>query len=416
MDFESFSALLTTSGQEALQAAEALRPEESDFLRCHAALSRRFSPALAQAAVETAIWRKAARDKFLHAERMYFTREALEQSTSRQIAEYRSRRYLGFSRLVDLGCSIGGDTLALAQVAPTMGMDLDLLRLRIAQANLASAGLSARSQFIQADLTTALPLSAARVGVFFDPARRLEGRRIFSVQSYRPPLEIVLSWLEQYPAIGVKISPGVALDELRPYPAEIEFISLNGELKEAVLWFGALRTAGRRATLLPGEHSLAADVPDDHLDVSDLGIGDPRAYLYEPDAAVLRAGLVRRLAEQMDAVQLDPDIAYLTTDRVVETPFARGWQIETWLPFNLKRLRAVLHSNGINRVVVKKRGSPIEPEALIHSLKLSRAAGETVERTLFLTHLRGRPIVVICFSNPVGRDPVRPPADAQELA
>jgi len=38
----------------------------------------------------------------------------------------------------------------------------------------------------------------------------------------------------------------------------------------------------------------------------------PAAYLFEPDPAVLRAGLVRDLGEQLSAAQLDPDIAYLT--------------------------------------------------------------------------------------------------------
>ena len=35
----------------------------------------------------------------------------------------------------------------------------------------------------------------------------------------------------------------VDLAELAGYPAEIEFISDGGELKECVLWFGPLRTA-----------------------------------------------------------------------------------------------------------------------------------------------------------------------------
>lgn len=414
MDANSFAMLLTPIGQEALQAAEALRPDETDFLRCHAALSRRFSPALAQAAVETAVWRIKARSKFTLADRMYFTREALEQATGEIIAGYRSRRYSGCAAVVDLGCSIGGDLLALAQVAPTIGVDLDPLRLRIAQANLSAAGLIKRALLIQADILDPLPIAAAAgAGIFFDPARRAAGKRIFSVKSYRPPLEAVLARTGNFPAVGVKISPGVNLDELRGHAAEIEFISVNGELKEAVLWFGSLRTAGRRATLLPGDHSLEAETPDDELPPADPAVERPHDYLYEPDSAVLRAGLVRRLGKQIDAAQLDPDIAYLTADHLTATPFARAWKVETWLPFNLKRLRAVLRSGGVNRVTVKKRGSPLEPDALIQALRLGRThPGEVVERTVFLTRLRGRPIAVICFTNPVELNPPQPPASA----
>jgi hypothetical protein len=219
---------------------------------------------------------------------------------------------------------------------------------------------------------------------------------VFSVRAYRPPLDIVLDWLPAYPALGVKISPGVKLAELDGYNAELEFISLNGQLKEAVLWFGPFRTAHTRATVLPGPHSLS---PDGSLwtnfepPASTLPLREPQAVLYEPDPAVLRAGLVEALGQQLGAAQLDPDIAYLTAAGLTATPFARAWIVEDWFPFQLKRLRAYLRARGVGRVTVKKRGSPLEPEALIKKLRLR---GEE-SRVVVLTHLRGRPIVVICF-------------------
>jgi hypothetical protein len=328
---------------------------------------------------------------------MYFTREALEQSTAEVVSEYRSRRYTDFPRLLDLGCSIGGDTLALAAQAPTVGIDRDPLRLSMAQVNADSLGLADRAEFVQADLTAGLPLAVdPGWAAFFDPARRAGAQRVFSVHDYQPPLSAVLEWQKRLPALGVKISPGVDLDELRQYPAEIEFISVSGDLKEAVLWFGPLRSAGRRATLLPGEHTLAAEFDD--IPAGEELLSEPRSYLYEPDSAVLRAGLVRRLATQLGAAQLDPDIAYLTGDRPVEAPFARRWKVEAWFPFSLKRLRQALRERSVNRVVVKKRGSPLDPQEVIRSLKLKPEPGaESTERVVFLTHLRGRPIVVLCW-------------------
>ena len=122
-------------------------------------------------------------------------------------------------------------------------------------------------------------------------------------------------------------------------------------------------------------------------------ISEPQAYLYEPDPSILRAGMVTNLGEQLDAFQLDVDIAYLTSGKLTPTPFARAWAVEDWFPFGLKRLRAYLRQRRVGQVVVKKRGSPLQPEALIHDLRL---AGDQ-ERVVFLTHLRGRPIVIICF-------------------
>jgi hypothetical protein len=381
MDIHAFHDLLTENGQWALESAMAFEPREVDFLADFQMLAKRFPRELARAALETAILRREARVKFPQAEVMYFTREALEQASSWLVAEYRSNRYMGFDHILDLGCSIGGDTLPFSQVAKTTGIDNDPLRLAMARENARALGLDA--DFLQADLTDyALPSASA---AFFDPARRHDHHRAFSVEDYTPPLSIIKKWLPDIPALGVKISPGVDLDEIEGYDCEVEFISVNRALKEAVLWFGPLKSAHRRATLLPGPHTLIAD------DIPQLPLSLPRAYLYEPDPAILRAGLVTVVGEQLDATQLDPQIAYLTGDTHIDTPFARVWAVEDWMPFQLKRLRAYLRDRKVGRLTVKKRGSPLVPEELIHDLRL---AGEE-EKTIFLTQLEGKPIVIV---------------------
>jgi hypothetical protein len=397
MDLASFRALLTPRGQEALEAAAALAPREADFLRHFSALSKGYPRDLARAALETAILRTEAGGKFPHAGRMYFTRQALEQASGWAVSCYRAGRYRDYNTLLDLGCSIGADTLAMMEHAPTIGIDRDPLRLAMARANLAALGLGAQAFFIQADLTEPLPLHPmARTALFFDPARRRAGRRVYTVAQYTPPLAVIERWLPDYPALGVKISPGVDLNELASYDAEVEFVSHRGELKEAVLWFGPLKSARRRATVLPGPHTLVASEADSgREDDARLPLSEPRTYLYEPDPAILRAGLVQDLGQALEAAQLDADIAYLTAECQVETPFARAWAVEDWMPFGLKRLRAALRDRNVGRVTVKKRGSPLQPEELIRALRLKADAGD--ERVLFLTHLRGRPIVVICY-------------------
>ena len=393
MELNDFTVLLTPGGQEALHEAARREPREADFLQHFTYLSSKYPPGLARAALETAILRREAAVKFPASGRMYFTRAALEQASSSVVAAYRAARYRPFDCLVDLGCSIGSDSLALAAVAPMLGLELDPLRLAIAQANLQAANLESQSQLIRADLTRPLPLAAnPKQALFFDPARRTDSRRIFSVREYQPPLEVVKDWLSGHPALGVKISPGVDLTELAGYEAEIEFISLHGELKEAVLWFGPLKTARRRATLLPGQHTLArSDV--ELSSTGSLPLAEPLAYLYEPDPAVIRAGLVEDLGRLLGAAQLDPDIAYLTAQQRHETPFARVWGVEAWFPFQLKRLRQALRERNVGQVTVKKRGSPLEPEALITRLHLSGPE----KRVVFLTHLVGRPIVLLAF-------------------
>lgn len=317
----------------------------------------------------------------------------MEQASSYEISLSRAERYLGSSLIGDLGCSVGSDTLALAQVAPTLAIDIDPLRLSMAQANLQALNLDENVLFLQANLTASLPFesrSTRKILLFFDPSRRSANRRAFSIRQYQPPLSVIEEWLPHFTGLGVKISPGVDLNELRTYDAEVEFISLRGELKEAVLWFGSLKTAQNRATLLPGRHIFTIN-RETQLPDLDHPLSEPLSYLYEPDPAILRAGLVRHLGYQLNATQLDPDIAYLTANTCIETPFARVWRVEDWFPFSLKRLRAYLRVRRVGRVVIKKRGSPLDPEDLIRKLHLQ---GDQ-ERVIFLTHLRGQPIVVI---------------------
>jgi hypothetical protein len=390
VDLSTFETLLMPEGQAALVEAAALEPREESFLSDLTRLQKRYPSALAKAALETAILRAKAQRKFSRAGQMYFSREALEQSSGEGVARYRGARYAAFGTVGDLACGLGGDALGLADTGPAQLtlVDFDPLRLALARANLAAGGHAGRATFVCADLTSA-PLPPVEA-LWFDPARREQGRRVFSVADYHPPLTIIKHWLAHIPALGVKISPGVDLAELAGYAAEIEFISEGGELKECVLWFGALRSAPgpgafRRATLLPGPHTLLADP------AAASNLSAPQAYLYEPDPAILRAGLVTTLAAQINARQMDASIAYLTSETLTPTPFARAFAIEAALPFQLKRLRAALRERGVGEVTVKKRGSPLEPEALIRQLKPSGPES----RIVFLTQVSGKPYALI---------------------
>jgi hypothetical protein len=122
-----------------------------------------------------------------------------------------------------------------------------------------------------------------------------------------------------------------------------------------------------------------------------IGVTKPRAFLYEPDGAVIRAHLVEALAAQLHGTKIDEEIAYITTDARQVTPFARGYRLEDFFPFQLKRLRAYLRERNVGRVTVKKRGSPLEPEWLQKQLRLK---GDE-HRVVFLTYVEGETAVLI---------------------
>lgn len=394
MDVESFAWLLTAEGQAVLAELAAQELGEADALRALEGLRRRVEPARARAALEVALARRRARGKLPHAERLYFTREALEQASAGPVAAHRAARLAPYGEVADLCCGAGADALALAAAgARVLAVDRDPLRLALCRANAAALGLEDRIATLQRDLLDEPPPPAA--ALFCDPGRRAGGRRRFSADEYEPPLSHVLGWRARIPPLGVKLGPGVARDAL-PADAEHEFVSLDGELKEAALWCGPLATAARRATVLrsgPGGQHEAHTLASDAQDSPPPSLApQPAAFLYEPDPAVIRAGLVTDLGERIGAGQLDPQIAYLTAPAHVATPFARAWPVLTWLPFGLKALRARLRELGAGEVTVKKRGSPLDSDALAR--QLSRPGGRPL--VVVLTRAAGRPAALIC--------------------
>ena len=391
MTLDDLSFLLSPDGQRWLADLGQTAVTPQTHLQIATWLRQKLPKTQAQAVLETVVLRQHAVTKFSRAAEMYFLRAALEQASAESVAQHRAQRFwqIGSQTIADLGCGIGGDAIALAAQAEVTGVEWEPVRLAMAQENVRAYGHGARFHPLQADLHSLTPLSGMDA-LFFDPARRDEnGRRFFSLAQYRPPLGLIDQWRARVPDTAVKISPGVDYAEL-PEGAEVEFISVAGEMKEGVLWYGRLHSGvARRATLLPGGHTLTTgDLPKVATDCT-----PPKAYLYEPDAAVIRAHLVQALAAQLPASQIDESIAYLTAETAVATPFARCFVVEAHFPFQLKRLRHYLRERRVGSVTIKKRGSPLEPDKLQRQLRLS--GHKATHRFLFLTHILGEPSVII---------------------
>jgi hypothetical protein len=132
-----------------------------------------------------------------------------------------------------------------------------------------------------------------------------------------------------------------------------------------------------------------------------------RGWLHEPDPALIRSGLMSLVAA--DATLVDPTIAYLTSDARADSPWLSSYRVTDVLPFNLKKLKALLRTRGVGQVVVKKRGSPIEPEALARQLR-GPGSGSAV---VVVTRVAGAPTVLVCDPLSAGRTPSSsPPASS----
>jgi SAM-dependent methyltransferase len=278
--------------------------------------------------------------------------------------------------VVDLGCGIGGDLMATARAGIICaGVDLDPVRVAVAEANLAALGLAGAVMVADATAMDTGPFDVA----FADPARRTGRGRTFDVDDWTPPWPFVEGLLRRDAC--VKVAPGIPHD-LVPEGVEAEWVSDHGEVKEAALWSGRLATTRRRATVI-GHGGLATLTEDDDPGADVLPV---RRFLYEPDGAVIRAGLVTAVAAAAHGGLVDTHIAYVTSDVPVDTPFARGFEVLEELPYREKPLRGALRERGVGTLTIKKRGVNVVPEQLRKRLALT---GDT-PATIVLTRAAGR--------------------------
>lgn len=377
MDLESFRWLLTDDGQRLLSRAESVVGE--DPLRAQSALRREATAEQVAAAMTQAQLRVRAVPKFgADAGRLYFTPDGLEQATRVAVARHRAARLEAFrtTTLVDLGCGIGGDLMATARAGITCaGVDLDPVRVAVAEANLAALDLPGAVMVADATSVDPSPFDVA----FADPARRTGRGRSFDVDDWTPPWSFVEGLLRRDAC--VKVAPGIPHD-LVPDGVEAEWVSDRGEVKEAALWSGGLATTARRATVI-GETGLATLTDEDDPGAGVVPLG---RFLHEPDGAVIRAGLVTAVAALVGGGLLDEHIAYVTSEQAAATPYARSYEVLEELPYREKQLRAALRERGVGRLTIKKRGVDVVPEQLRKRLDLSGSE----EATIVLTRVAGQ--------------------------
>jgi SAM-dependent methyltransferase len=335
-------------------------------------LRRTFSADVAAELLAQARLRRRASAKFVHAARMFFVAEALEQATAQAPAEHRAAQLDALApagNFLDLGCGIGGDMLALAQRRTVIAYEIDPVRARVAQANAAVLGLADRVRVHVADWTAALatgtlpPAAAA----FVDPARRRDGRRAFSLHAMQPSLTEILKLCNRIPLVAVKVMPGVRNDEL-PADCCVEFVSHEGVCKEAVLWFGRDGAPRRWATVHCADRWCV--LADDGV-MPPLGELMAGMFLYEPDPAIIRAGALAPLCARLNGHLFAPDIAYIVASTFNPEALAQAFLIEEVHRFSLKLLNQRLAALEVGQVELLKRGFPQEPESLRPRLRLT---------------------------------------------
>ncbi|NUL46927.1 SAM-dependent methyltransferase [Cellulosimicrobium funkei] len=395
--WQLLNALSAAEGYEGYRESEALAL--STRLRAEGHAPELVSAVLTQLRFRT----QAAAKLGPFAANMLFTRAGLEQATRMNVAALHAGRFAaaGVRSVADLGCGIGADAMALA------ALDLEVTAVERDETVAAAATINLmpfpNATVVGGDAVQWLGAldaetpgeggdgtGAARPeGFWLDPARRVVSSsgsaRVFDPEAFSPPLSFVERLAGTGAPVGVKLGPALPHASV-PAGCEAQWVSVDGSLTEAVLWFNALaRPEVRRSALVlggggaaPAELSSAADFGDSPA-VPVAGAEGLTGFLYEPDPAVIRAGLVADLVERefsgAGGRLLDEHIAYFCADEALDSRFATGYRVLDVLPYKVKGLRRWVKENGVTRLDIKKRGVDVTPEELRRLLMSGQGKG-----------------------------------------
>ena len=338
---------------------------------------------------------------------MLFTSDGLEQATRLEIAARHAGRFraAGMRQVFDLGCGIGADAMAIA------GLDLKVNAIDADEVTATLAGVNLRhwpaaSASVGTVEGTRLPKGegARHAGAWLDPARRTPGvadargrtRRVFSLDAISPSWSTVQSIARSLPATGAKLSPSFPHGAI-PAGAEAQWTSLAGEVLECAIWWGPLVNSAGRSALVIGSDGRSWTVLEADADATGgaapvaSSLAQVGAWLYEPDRAVIRAGLTGALTSVVDGLELDSGVGYVTSDRCVDVGYARRFTVTESMPLNVKALRAWLRDRDVGRVTIKKRGVTLDADTVRRQLRLSGS----VEMTLVLTRIAGHQVCLV---------------------
>jgi len=319
--------------------------------------------------------------------RFIFDEKGIEQSSSWEMAKYHGKKFANYDVVADLCCGIGMDLIHIADNKKMVyAVDTDSQKLAAAQFNAADFSSEANILF------AAYPAEdfCQKVdAIFIDPDRRPSAKRIIEPEMMSPPLSAILKLGKITPHILLKLSPVFSyrkLDLDQNYT--LEFISEKGSLKEILLGFGNFAQKGisKKAILLNEGIELTNAMPKRKQ------ISSFQTYLFEPDAAIIRSGLVQQCAEILEYDRVDEKIALLTGDKIVPTKMGHYFEIEAYFKYHKKQLQKYLTSNKIGILEIKTRGFPLSVETFRKKLKLKG----NEKKTLFIIRLAERHICLIC--------------------
>lgn len=315
----------------------------------------------------------------------YPVRLSCEQCSSEATAQYKAAiiRQLGEKHdiLIDLTGGYGVDTYFLSeQTTQAHYVERNEELCRIAQHNFQIANkpihvhnTSAEDFLAQYSMAGSVSSDVKKeVVVYLDPARRdAHGGKVFRIEDCEPNVIKTLPFLRAISnTILIKFSPMLditsALQSLGN-EWDVHVVALHNEVKEIIFVTGnnrihavnILHEGNDQFSFTRSEEKSALCAMADCI----------CEYIYEPNAAIIKAGAFRLVSERYQLHKLDHNTHLYTADQLIEDFPGRVWKV-TAQPIKNQRDIAAL---GIQRAAILTRNYPLTPEQLRKKFKLQES-------------------------------------------
>ena len=347
---------------------------------------------------------------------------ALEQCSSEEAAEYKRHFAREDDRLLDLTGGMGVDFAALRAVtAHGVYVERHEELASAAAYNLPRLLPTQPSEVICGESLELLPELLERYKpslIYLDPARREGGdqhRRVYAIEDCEPDLRELLPRLRSlytslgctHPRLLVKLSPMLDITHTLqsvPYVTELHIVAVRGEVKELLLSLDlslgdAMPEVGAvtitAANLLGSERPAQIFTQPRALahegELTASYATELSTYLYEPNAALMKSGLFKTLAETFALQPLHPSThLYTSSRRVMDFP-GRVFEVRAVHPFASSTLRRLGRELGVAQISC--RNFPLSPEALRAKLGIKDSDAQTL---FALTLSPSIPLMVLC--------------------
>lgn len=275
---------------------------------------------------------------------------SVEQASSEQTAAYKAS-LVGGHQLLDLTGGMGVDTWAFSRVmASVVSVERNAELASLAAHNLRQLGATNVQVETGDGLAWLDSLTEPADWIYLDPHRRDErGGKVVLLDEYEPNVLTLLPLLARKSRkLLLKVSPMIDLKQtIRQLgPAEIHVVAVQGEVKEVLLVVDHIIPASANPAfvavnrLAQHDDTLRFTLTDETEAIASFS--DPQTYLYEPNAAVLKAGAFRLLAQRFGLTKLAPNSHLYTSEQFVADVPGRAFRVEQVIKPDRKSLQPVL--------------------------------------------------------------------------